>query len=576
MDIKATSISIFDFFTKEEDSSLKDYVSSKIEVPSFQRNYAWDTKHIKELIESIDENKKGYYVGNILIQNSRGSSSRDLIIDGQQRLTTIFLILKALEQIGLRPQKKKLLEEVVFYNKAKKILRIDFTRKNLSSSFTSIVESNDLSPENFPDENSKKFFANYNFIKKQLLSLGDLNLFFDKVINIVFVVIKFNEGFDVNQLFEGLNSKGKILSSVQLTKNALIGSSKEGGDVDAIISNWEEIESSFEKSKKIIWFDKFLRHSGFYKYGYVSNTNLFKEIKKDIKEKGDLLKFSSNLKEDALLYLTLRKGDVLKSDISSSISEGDWNMISSIIKHISTMDIDQVYGVLFASFKYSKIDNSYIKGKNSRFLRDLKRVWFFSIMVKFLDTKPSLFERDFAEFANNLRLGEYKESRKLFDKLKNIIVGSNKDKFVSNLGNRIKITGKNDKKVTSKNNRNFVTPLLLLYLTDGADFIIKDHAIEHIIPKGSLGKWTIGAQFISEVKKSSRYKIGNLTLLKKDETKDLDFNSKLIFYKKDFFEKNKSLGEYKKEFCSVNPTEGVERRGTEIGNLLYDLLKKNI
>lgn len=81
-----------------------------------------------------------------------------------------------------------------------------------------------------------------------------------------------------------------------------------------------------------------------------------------------------------------------------------------------------------------------------------------------------------------------------FTSLKKIISNSSKDKFILNFNNRIKITGEADKKVNSKNNRNYVSQLLLFYLEDGKKFTIEDLGIEHIIPKGKkngLEKWII-------------------------------------------------------------------------------------
>jgi uncharacterized protein with ParB-like and HNH nuclease domain len=61
-------------------------------VPVYQRNYAWKEEQIETLFNDINQEKKGYYVGNILINNV---NSKKNIIDGQQRLTTLSLFLLA-------------------------------------------------------------------------------------------------------------------------------------------------------------------------------------------------------------------------------------------------------------------------------------------------------------------------------------------------------------------------------------------------------------------------------------------------------------------------------------------------
>lgn len=77
-------------------------------IPAFQRNYAWDTKHVKELMDSLNNSSgSNYYIGNILIQEGTGSNSKDLIIDGQQRLTTLFLLIKVLYNSLSKKHKKR-------------------------------------------------------------------------------------------------------------------------------------------------------------------------------------------------------------------------------------------------------------------------------------------------------------------------------------------------------------------------------------------------------------------------------------------------------------------------------------
>lgn len=568
--IDAVSISFKDFFLAEGDDKLKNYVSPRLLVPSFQRNYAWDKKHIKELIESINANSKEYYIGNILIQKIR---TQDLIIDGQQRITTIMLIIKALEQ-RLSNAKKDLANKILFYNQEQEILRVEFTRRNLLKSFDKIVKYNDFDENGFEDDNSKRFLKNFNFIKKELLKIDDINEFFDKVANLVFVVIKFDKGFDVNQLFEGLNSKGKILSPVQLTKNVLIGSARGLDLEDDVVKIWEDMEKEFEKSKSISWFDKFLRHRGFYKYGYVSNKNLFNKIKSEIND-SSVLDFSQEMKDDGLLYLKIRTGKLIKDDIALDISQSDWMCLNHLIEHISKMELDQVYSVLFSAIKYAKVDKRYRAGANSRFYRDVYRIWVFSIMTKYLDTKPSLFERNFADYSHRLYLNEYGKSQENFVALGKIVSNSSKQRFTENLNSRVRITGEHEKNLNSRNDRNYISLLILFYLSGGTDFIVRRQTIEHIVPKGDLSKWKIDRRYLSDVKKD-RYKFGNLTLLDKDTLGNESFAIKTKFYKKSKYQKNKKLHLDFQEFASKKPSDAINSRGIAMADALYDILKKQI
>ena len=65
-------------------------------VPVYQRNYAWRAEQIEQLIsdiqDAIDDGEDGYFLGNLIV-TERASTITDFeVIDGQQRLTTLYLL----------------------------------------------------------------------------------------------------------------------------------------------------------------------------------------------------------------------------------------------------------------------------------------------------------------------------------------------------------------------------------------------------------------------------------------------------------------------------------------------------
>lgn len=77
-------------------------------VPVYQRNYAWRAEQIEQLISDIHdasrEDEQGYFLGNLVTQQAtRGSGKNFEVVDGQQRLTTLYLLLTFLESDGARP-----------------------------------------------------------------------------------------------------------------------------------------------------------------------------------------------------------------------------------------------------------------------------------------------------------------------------------------------------------------------------------------------------------------------------------------------------------------------------------------
>ena len=60
------------------------------EVPIYQRNYAWETDQIEQLIEDINSSKDDYFLGNLIVNQKENNVYE--VIDGQQRLTTLYLL----------------------------------------------------------------------------------------------------------------------------------------------------------------------------------------------------------------------------------------------------------------------------------------------------------------------------------------------------------------------------------------------------------------------------------------------------------------------------------------------------
>ena len=85
MDIKVTKCAISELMPIEGKGSYN--------IPEYQRNYSWSEDNIETLIQDIINEDDGYYLGNIIITSKSDSEDTYDIVDGQQRFTTITLIL---------------------------------------------------------------------------------------------------------------------------------------------------------------------------------------------------------------------------------------------------------------------------------------------------------------------------------------------------------------------------------------------------------------------------------------------------------------------------------------------------
>lgn len=564
-----------------------DTPSHQLQIPVFQRNYSWDSKNIRELIETIRDDDRNVYIGNFIIEKSRGTSGKDLVIDGQQRLVTLSLITKALE--ARLPEQLSEIRSILLFATSDTDefpdQRISFMRENQQEVYESIM--NDITVEDKDlDKLQKKLLSNFETIKKEITQLVDPKSFFENMKACEFVVIKFPEK-DTYQLFEGLNSKGKGLSPIELTKTILFNEALRNlshEEVERVNKEWEETERRFER-ENLSWFGKFLRHQRFAFDKNISNSGIVSRIRKEIKRnKKALLDFQEAIITDADIYIKLRTATLGVKDLKRDMHRDSWDKISYLLDYILWLDLDQVYAVLLALVKYGKQNQKYF---GPEMASDVEKIWSFLFLVRYSNTSPSKYEKIFAKFVYTIlnakelaKYGGYKKYRNsFFDDLKRLI--PSEDVFTTSLIERVNCTGENKVKVTDRNNRSHIKLMLLTYLVNkSALFKVEDGTIEHIIPKGKkegLKYWNISPAKIDYIRKTARYKVGNLTILEKDSLGNESFLEKSKVYAKSKFLKNRKLDlEFGKLFSSKDPSIAVKNRGAEIAKYLYRKYSKSL
>mgnify|MGYP005827883775 CR=1 FL=1 len=193
--------------------SVKNLVTTKIEIPGYQRPYKWRLKNVDDLLNDIiffSSKKPSYRLGTVIIDRS---NDIDEIVDGQQRLLTLVLISKALEE-------KSMLEESDKFEIP--LLKEDFThsisRMNLLRNYQHILTRiGDFKPEVI------KFFLYQCELVK--VSIGSIR-----------------EAF---QFFDSQNSRGKALYPHNLLKAFHLREMEDASDDEKInaVQNWDATES---------------------------------------------------------------------------------------------------------------------------------------------------------------------------------------------------------------------------------------------------------------------------------------------------------------------------------------------
>lgn len=197
-------------------------------IPIYQRNYAWGSSEIAQLIQDVIDNVKekqvaykSYYIGTLVVyETSERANNVYETIDGQQRLTTLSLLVSYLKNSNPA--------DFSWYKK----LNIEFECRNKSHyTFTEIFEGKDeqLVSNSENNENiNHAILDGYRLIKENLKSLlrnskVKMSDFSDYLLNHVQVMrVKVPEDTNLNHYFEIMNSRGEQLEKHEVLKSRLM------------------------------------------------------------------------------------------------------------------------------------------------------------------------------------------------------------------------------------------------------------------------------------------------------------------------------------------------------------------
>ena len=175
-------------------------------VPLYQRGYAWEEKHIVQLIDDImDIPTEGqYYIGSLIVHRRNDSFE---IIDGQQRLTTLFLLLKSLGEIQDREQ-----VALRFDCRDKSNYTLERVEKIVSGTSSDMIDESRIQQE---------LLCGYNIIKDKLKCI-DIKLLKDRLHKTVLYRIEVPKHTDLNHYFEIMNTRGEQLEQSDILKAKLM------------------------------------------------------------------------------------------------------------------------------------------------------------------------------------------------------------------------------------------------------------------------------------------------------------------------------------------------------------------
>lgn len=226
---------------------------SQFVIPVYQRNYTWTAnKEVKQYLDDLKSVLNGEYKNHFLgiiiyIDTAIDFSTKEFsVIDGQQRLTTTFLILYAIRYI----MKENKMDEAILSLDGQ-FLTNPFANERIKYKLKPLVADDDVYQliineklENITNKNST-VYKNFVYIYKEIKKLNkeyDLNQILTALNQLYVVCIPLSEDDNAQKIFESINATGVKLTASDLIRNYLLMEMKSDLQEKYYKEYWMEIE----------------------------------------------------------------------------------------------------------------------------------------------------------------------------------------------------------------------------------------------------------------------------------------------------------------------------------------------
>lgn len=293
--------------------------SSYYLIPRFQRPYSWDRGNREDFWRDIfDDNDPGYFIGPMVAWRRSPNSTEHYVVDGQQRLTTILILLATIRDEMYRHSLDKLANGLHRY--IEKPNRDDEDRLTLQHETPSVFFNNAVlarrpSQTTVPQSEEDKSIATAaadlrTRLSAELVGLSAaetskrLRKLRDALLALRVIWIDHGNENDAYVVFETLNSRGKDLEVVDLLKNLLLNKLRRGTNqaVDPARDQWTRVRLLIEESQVGIDFNRYVQHWWLSQERYVAQRKLFPEIKKKVTNRDQAQSRLNDLEADAPWY----------------------------------------------------------------------------------------------------------------------------------------------------------------------------------------------------------------------------------------------------------------------------------
>ena len=508
----------------------------RYEIPKFQRDYTWESEQWDDLWQDIkdllsDEDHE-HYMGYLVLQTTDNRAFQ--IIDGQQRLTTMSLLvlavlksLKDLAEAGVDAEnnlkrKDSLLNSYIGYIDPVTLISNNKLKLNRNSDdyykqYLVLLKDLPLRNTNASEKHMRECFLwYYERVKKEFTTGESLATFLDRIVDkLFFTAIEVTDQLNAFKVFETLNARGVQLSASDLLKNYLFSvvddTKPHRSEIEELENIWSKIVGKLGEQK----FEEYLRCYWNSTHKPTGKKNLFKTIKGSVTSKTQVFDLIRSLSDTADIYLAIQnpEDEYWKDQPGTRKALRELKLFQirqthslflSAVKHLKPDDFTKLAKICAViSFRYNIIG-----GLNPNAQEDVYN----AVALKITASKgfsPGDFQAVYVQdsnFENDFSTKEFKNT-------------SRNHKIVKYILSRIEIY----------RYANEIDPDSDLF------------TIEHILPENAKDTW---GEFSFEAIHRSVYRLGNLTLLEKNlnrEAGQLPYTEKTKWFQQSNSELTKAI-----------------------------------
>lgn len=492
-------------------------------IPRFQRDYSWTEDEWEDLWIDIlgtikPDGEPAHYMGYLVLQSSDDKTFD--VIDGQQRLTTLSLIVLATlknilrlidEQKDADRNKQRLdqirqtyigyLDPVTLVSRSK----LSLNRNNDNYYQTYIVTLDRLPQRGFraSEHSLRKAFEWYEKrVRDYVRQSGDkdegkaLAQLIDTMSDrLFFTVISVTDELNAYKVFETLNARGVRLSATDLLKNYLFSVLHREGrhehEMKSLEDRWESMVGRLGSES----FPDFLRVHWNSRRTFVRQTDLFKTIRSQVAGREAVFQLIREMEEDMDTYLGLSQPE----------NSGWSSVLKGYANDLRMFNVRQPYPLILA------VKRRFGENDFETLLRSCVMI---SFRYNVIGSQPtSEQERVYNQVASKVSDGTHPSLTVVLNNMTSIYPSD--DSFRAAFSEKVI-------KTTQSRNRRVVRYILCLLekQISGADldFDSDTFNIEHVLPQNPQKGWQA---FPEEETESYIYRLGNMTLLRSSPNRDL-------------------------------------------------------